>query len=438
MKKKLFSLLSVLVLVAALLPSLEARAATSAVSFAVTPAQAEVEVKNSTDVVQNPRASDRLTYDLEPGDYTYTVSATDYYTNTGSLSVEDSSFLITVELNASQPQAVNVSLTVTGDTAGYVGTVFDLSLSSLSTPGLSFQLAHSQTYSVNIPAGEEVTVSATRPADPASYVYDPPEISPARFTVPVGGQNVAVAMNLREVVDANATVTVTGETAAYAAASNPAFGVILTPDVGNPVPKSWLSGAPGNSFAFQLGKGRSYTTAVEPPAIPGYVWDVPVVSPDPLVPDGSNTLAIIMNLRRQTTPDPPPRPPRVEGERAGHDSGWVQDEVKTGLLITGGGVWTGGDLAFTAEGVMPAGLRGVTIDLAALDRAHYMVKAGSCIVTIRESYLRTLAPGEHVLGLEFAEHRGSKVFTVGTQRVPALPEAEASTPQDSYNPNTGL
>ncbi|WRS27712.1 glycoside hydrolase family 3 N-terminal domain-containing protein [Oscillospiraceae bacterium MB08-C2-2] len=70
-----------------------------AITFAVTPANAAVEVRNSAGDVVAPTAANALIYDLAPGEYSYTVSAQGYQTKTSSFTV-GAQATITVELTA--------------------------------------------------------------------------------------------------------------------------------------------------------------------------------------------------------------------------------------------------------------------------------------------------------------------------------------------------
>ncbi|WRS28661.1 family 43 glycosylhydrolase [Oscillospiraceae bacterium MB08-C2-2] len=70
-----------------------------AITFAVTPANAAVEVRNSAGDVVSPTATNALIYDLAPGEYSYTVSAQGYQTKTSSFTV-GAQATITVELTA--------------------------------------------------------------------------------------------------------------------------------------------------------------------------------------------------------------------------------------------------------------------------------------------------------------------------------------------------
>ena len=125
------------------------------------------------------------------------------------------------------------------------------------------------------------------------------------------------------------------------------------------------------------------------------------------------------------------------GTQSGSSSSWVPISATS----RGGSTWTGGDLEFTVsvDGLAPAHLRAVKVDTQELASSNYTVRAGSVIVTLKESYLRTLAPGDYVLGLEFVGYSGSKVFTVGAALAeqPSVPLAGSESFNNTYNPDTG-
>lgn len=84
---------------------------------------------------------------------------------------------------------------------------------------------------------------------------------------------------------------------------------------------------------------------------------------------------------------------------------------------------TDGSVTFTVNG--PIGkFSGIKIDGKAVDARHYDVKAGSTIITLKASYLETLAAGEHSITVVYTDGETSGTFDV---------QAKSTTPATGDN-----
>ena len=82
------------------------------------------------------------------------------------------------------------------------------------------------------------------------------------------------------------------------------------------------------------------------------------------------------------------------------------------------GVWTGeGTLSFTANGTFTKFV-GITIDGKEVDSKYYEAKAGSTIITLKESYLKKLKDGKHEFAVVYTDGAAEGSFTVQTRSTP--------------------
>lgn len=84
------------------------------------------------------------------------------------------------------------------------------------------------------------------------------------------------------------------------------------------------------------------------------------------------------------------------------------------IVKGGGSAWrkgTDGTISFTANGPVSK-FTVLKVDGEAVDTKHYEVKSGSTIITLKASYLKTLAVGEHTLTVVYSDGETSDVFTV--------------------------
>lgn len=98
-----------------------------------------------------------------------------------------------------------------------------------------------------------------------------------------------------------------------------------------------------------------------------------------------------------------------------------------------------GAIAFTVQDEVPANLRSVKVDMETVDPKDYTVVAGSCVVTLKESYIKTLQKGDYILSMEFADKTVSTTFEVKAVEQVSTPDPEPTPPSSNsnYNPNTG-
>ena len=117
---------------------------------------------------------------------------------------------------------------------------------------------------------------------------------------------------------------------------------------------------------------------------------------------------LVIEKAKNTEPEPEP----VEYEITdGANSKWT--------------VNSDGSIAFTGNGDY-AKFVGVKVDGAFIDEANYTVKAGSTIITLKNSYLNTLSVGTHTFEIVWTDGSASTIFTV-----------EAVVVDDSVIPDTG-
>ena len=109
------------------------------------------------------------------------------------------------------------------------------------------------------------------------------------------------------------------------------------------------------------------------------------------------------------------------------------DKLTNGIaaydIIKGdGSSWTqgtNGTISFTVNGPVSK-FSGIKIDGKAVDAQHYEVKAGSTIITLKASYLETLAAGEHTITVVYTDGETSGTFKV---------QAKSTTPATGDDTN---
>lgn len=81
-------------------------------------------------------------------------------------------------------------------------------------------------------------------------------------------------------------------------------------------------------------------------------------------------------------------------------------------IIKGDGAkWTEGDLTFTANGAYSK-FAGIAVDGKEVDAKHYEAKSGSTIITLKESYLKTLSSGKHAIAVVYTDGAAEGTFTI--------------------------
>ena len=106
----------------------------------------------------------------------------------------------------------------------------------------------------------------------------------------------------------------------------------------------------------------------------------------------------------------------------------VEEAVDLYKIIEGTkGTWNGS----TTEGLTIRGdgdfakFAGVRVDGNWIPSAHYEAKAGSTIVTLKPSYLASLAEGEHTVDIMWIDDSASTTFTVAANTAAAQPELDS-------------
>lgn len=91
-----------------------------------------------------------------------------------------------------------------------------------------------------------------------------------------------------------------------------------------------------------------------------------------------------------------------------------------------GQTWTKGDLQFTTNGGLQQ-FTGIQVDGKAVDKAFYTAASGSTVITLKESYLATLAEGEHTITALYTDGKTSASFTVDVPEETTEPTTEGTT-----------
>ena len=93
-------------------------------------------------------------------------------------------------------------------------------------------------------------------------------------------------------------------------------------------------------------------------------------------------------------------------------------------------------LTFKANGAFEKFV-GVQVDGKAVDAANYTAKAGSTIVTLKASFLKTLAAGEHSIAILFTDDQAEGTFSLKVeQTVPPTTEDDETVPPTTEDDET--
>jgi len=116
---------------------------------------------------------------------------------------------------------------------------------------------------------------------------------------------------------------------------------------------------------------------------------------------------------RQPDPRNPSAPSGPSGPAPAHDpdadTGFVEGSSNTHLILSRPGAWTGSGSAAWRIDASPQSFIRLLIGGVEIDSSNYTVTSGSTIITLRESYLRTLPDGIHTFRAVFSG--GSVTFT---------------------------
>ncbi len=203
---------------------------------------------------------------------------------------------------------ITLNKTVTGDTAGYVpGTPFTVNVICDGVTRVVSLVDGMPDTSLTAPAGAECTVSEDTPTDPSGYSYDTPQISPAGFIMPAGGQTVSVTNNLVQHQPITISVTVGGDASAY---PGDPFTISVTCD--GVTTSALISGGGTDSTTVSAPPGAICTvTQTLPPPPPGYTYSA-TISPEQFIMAAGQIITVTNNLLRAATGSPldiPVNPP---------------------------------------------------------------------------------------------------------------------------------
>ena len=134
-------------------------------------------------------------------------------------------------------------------------------------------------------------------------------------------------------------------------------------------------------------------------------------------------------VRPQPSPQPQPTPQPVVPTPTPQPE---PDQIEDGYRFTVGNdaVWNGGDLLFKIENPLvdmnQPGERvfdrfqGIEIDGKAVDKENYTAQPGSVVLTLKESYIRSLGTGKHTIKAKFkCANAATTYFTVtGSKKTP--------------------
>ena len=121
---------------------------------------------------------------------------------------------------------------------------------------------------------------------------------------------------------------------------------------------------------------------------------------------------------------------KKENEVSNENSNNSEDDTPVDLykIIEGTrSTWNGS----TTEGLTIRGdgdfakFAGVRVDGNWIPSAHYEAKSGSTIVTLKPSYLASLAEGEHTVDIMWIDDSASTTFTVAANTAVAQPELDS-------------
>ena len=103
-------------------------------------------------------------------------------------------------------------------------------------------------------------------------------------------------------------------------------------------------------------------------------------------------------------------------------------------IVKGNGTkWKEGDLSFTANGAFKKFVS-VFVDGKEVDTANYKAKAGSTIITFKESYVKTLSAGEHTIAVTFTDGAASGGFQILEKEPEPTEPATKPTETKPVNP----
>lgn len=135
--------------------------------------------------------------------------------------------------------------------------------------------------------------------------------------------------------------------------------------------------------------------------------------------NGSGTIVVEGKAVKKDTAEPQANEAQANTSQSSNDTYKIINGAK--------GTWNGS----TTEGLTIRGdgdfdkFAGVRVDGNWIPSAHYEAKSGSTIVTLKPSYLASLAEGEHTVDIMWIDDSASTTFTVAANTAAAQPELDS-------------
>ena len=135
--------------------------------------------------------------------------------------------------------------------------------------------------------------------------------------------------------------------------------------------------------------------------------------------NGSGTIVVEGKAVKKDTAEPQANEPQANTSQSSNDT----YKIINGARSTWNGSTTEG-LTIRGDGDF-AKFAGVRVDGDWIPDAHYEAKSGSTIVTLKPSYLASLAEGEHTVDIMWIDDSASTTFTVAANTAAAQPELDS-------------
>lgn len=135
--------------------------------------------------------------------------------------------------------------------------------------------------------------------------------------------------------------------------------------------------------------------------------------------NGSGTIVVEGKAVKKDTAEPQANEPQANTSQSSNDT----YKIINGARSTWNGSTTEG-LTIRGDGDF-AKFAGVRVDGNWIPSVHYEAKSGSTIVTLKPSYLASLAEGEHTVDIMWIDDSASTTFTVAANTAAAQPELDS-------------
>lgn len=139
--------------------------------------------------------------------------------------------------------------------------------------------------------------------------------------------------------------------------------------------------------------------------------------------NGSGTIVVEGTAAKKETNESENNGSETSAPAASNDSSEEPYKIINGAKSTWNGSTTEG-LTIRGDGDF-AKFAGVRVDGNWIPSAHYEAKSGSTIVTLKPSYLASLAEGEHTVDIMWIDDSASTTFTVAANTAAAQPELDS-------------